>query len=132
MTEGLGHLPMGWVPPDGYPDTGDPWRSAGLTLSRWNMHVGLAAGWWPANHLKVPNIQKNVLPATLPKTHGALVDAVAKRLVFRTLPAAHRDAVLAFLGVAAATPLDEDDAAVGWRLPYLVALILDTPSHGIR
>ena len=132
MTEGLGHLPMGWVPPDGYPDTGDPWRSAGLTLSRWNMHVGLAAGWWPANHLKVPNIQKNVLPATLPKTHGALVDALAKRLVFRTLPAAHRDAVLAFLGVAAATPLDEDDAAVGWRLPYLVALILDTPSHGIR
>ena len=132
MTEGLGHLPMGWVPPDGYPDTGDPWRSAGLTLSRWNMHVGLAAGWWPANHLKVPNIQKNVLPATLPKTHGALVDALAKRLVFRTLPAAQRDAVLAFLGVAAATPLDEDDAAVGWRLPYLVALILDTPSHGIR
>jgi hypothetical protein len=52
--------------------------------------------------------------------------------VFRKLPAAHRDAVLAFLGVAAATPLDEDDAAVGWRLPYLVALILDTPSHGMR
>ena len=99
-----GHLPMGWVPPDGYPDTGDPWRSAGLTLSRWNMHVGLAAGWWPANHLKVPNIQKNVLPATLPKTHGALVDALAKRLVFRKLPAAHRDAVLAFLGVAASHP----------------------------
>ena len=63
---------------------------------------------------------------------GALVDALAKRLVFRTLPSTHRDAVLAFLGVTAATPLDEDDAAVGWRLPYLVALILDTPSHGIR
>ncbi len=132
MTEGLGHRPMGWAPPDGYPDTGDPWRSAGLTLGRWNMHVALAAGWWPANHLKVPNLRKNLLPEDLPGTHGALVDALAKRLVFRKLPAAHRDAVLAFLGRDATDPLDEDDAAVDWRLPYLVALILDTPSHGIR
>ncbi|CAN5700700.1 DUF1800 domain-containing protein [soil metagenome] len=132
MTEGLGHLPMGWVPPDGFPDTGDPWRSAGLTLGRWNMHVGLAGGWWPAKHLKVPNLKKNVLPRDLPATHGGLVDALAKRLVFRKLPPAHRDAVLTFLGRAAGDPLDEDDAAVDWRLPYVVALILDTPSHGIR
>jgi uncharacterized protein (DUF1800 family) len=131
MIEGLGHLPMGWVPPDGYPDTGDPWRSAGLTLGRWNMHVGLAAGWWPANHLKVRDLRQYLVPH-LPATHGALIDALAKRLVFRKLPGAHRDAALAFLGVNAATPLDDDDAAVGWRLPYLVALILDTPSHGIR
>ncbi len=132
MLEGLGHLPMGWVPPDGYPDTGDPWRSAGLTLGRWNMHVGLAAGWWPANHLKVPNLRKSMLGKDLPKTHGGLVDALARRLVFRKLPAAHRASVLTFLERDAADPLDGDDAAVDWRLPYLVALILDTPSHGIR
>ena len=132
MVQGLGHLPMGWVPPDGYPDTGDPWRSAGLTLGRWNMHVGLAAGWWPANHLKVRDLRKNMLPKRLPDTHGKLVDVLSKRLVFRTLPTAHRAAALAFLGVTGATPLDDDDAAVTWRLPYLVALILDTPSHGIR
>ena len=131
MLEGLGHLPMGWVPPDGYPDTGDPWRSAGLTLGRWNMHVGLAAGWWPANHLKVPNL-KNVLPPDLPRTHGGLVDALARRLVFRKLPAAHRASVLAFCERDSADPLNENDAAVGWRLPYVVALILDSPSHGIR
>ena len=132
MLEGLGHLPMGWAPPNGYPDTGDPWRSAGLTLGRWNMHVGLAAGWWPANHLQVPVLRNSVLPAKLPKTYGALVDTLAKRLVFRTLPHAHRNAVLAFLEHQASDPLDADDAAVDWRLPYLVALILDTPSNGIR
>jgi uncharacterized protein (DUF1800 family) len=132
MIEGLGHLPMGWAPPDGYPDTGDPWRSAGLTLGRWNMHVGLAAGWWPANHLDVPNLKKNLLPKKLPKTYGGLVDALAERLVFRRLPDAHRSSVLAFLEHVPSDPLDADDAAVGWRLPYLVALILDTPSHGIR
>ena len=74
----------------------------------------------------------SMLPGGLPATYGGLVDALAKRLVFRRLPAEHRDAVLAFLQHDAADPLDADDAAVGWRLPYLVALILDTPSHGIR
>jgi hypothetical protein len=53
-------------------------------------------------------------------------------LVFRKLPAAHRAAVLAFLQHDEADPLEADDAAVGWCLPYLVALILDTPSHGMR
>ena len=130
--EGLGHLPMGWVPPDGYPDTADPWRSTGLTLGRWNIHMALAGGWWPANDLKVPNLRKTLLPKKLPKTHGALVDVLAKRLVFRTLPPAHRAAILGFLDRDAGAPLDDDDAAVGWRLPYVVALILDSPSHGIR
>jgi hypothetical protein len=132
LIQGLGHLPMGWVPPDGYPDTGDPWRSAGLTLGRWNMHVGLAGGWWPADHLKVLNLRNSMLPDGLPATYGALVDTLAKRLVFRRLPGGHRDAVLAFLQRDAADPLGTGDAAVNWRLPYLVALILDTPSHGIR
>jgi hypothetical protein len=130
--EGLGHLPMGWVPPDGYPDTADPWRSAGLTLGRWNTHMALAGGWWPASDLRVPNLRKTLLPKKLPKTHGGLVDALAKRLVFRTLPPAHRAAILGFLERAAGDPLDEEDAAVDWRLPYVVALILDSPSHGIR
>jgi hypothetical protein len=130
--QGLGHLPMGWVPPDGYPDTADPWRSAGLTLGRWNTHMAIAGGWWPAGDLKVPNLRNNVLPKKLPKTHGALVDVLAKRLVFRTLPSAHKAAILGFLEHAAEDPLDGDHPAVGWRLPYVVALILDTPSHGIR
>ncbi len=55
-----------------------------------------------------------------------------RRLVFRKLEAVHRDAVLAFLGKAASDPLSKTDAAVTWRLPYLVALILDSPYHGIR
>jgi uncharacterized protein (DUF1800 family) len=131
MVEGLGHLPMGWVPPDGYPDTADPWRSAGLTLGRWNTHMNLAGGWWP-DELRIPDLRNNVLPKKLPKTYGGLVDVLAKRLVFRKLPPTHRNAVLAFLEHGATDPLGPTDAAVEWRLPHLVALILDTPSHGIR
>jgi len=72
------------------------------------------------------------LPDTLPKDHGALIQALAKRLVFRTLATPHRDALLAFLGRAATDPISPSSEAVGWRLSYLVALILDSPYHGIR
>jgi uncharacterized protein (DUF1800 family) len=130
MIEGLGDLPFAWSQPDGYPDYADAWRSAGGTLNRWNMHMSLAAGWWP-NQLKVAKLDR-LLPHPLPKKHGALVDALAKRLLFRTMTKAHRDAVLGFLGVQANTPLTKDSAAVNWRLSALVALILDSPYHQVR
>jgi hypothetical protein len=60
------------------------------------------------------------------------VDTLAQRLLFRTLAPPHRQAVLGFLGRAATDPVTSDSEAVGWRLPYLVALILDSPYHGIR
>jgi hypothetical protein len=40
--------------------------------------------------------------------------------------------VLGFLGRSAADPVNRDSEALGWRLPYLVALILDSPYHEVR
>jgi hypothetical protein len=71
--------------------------------------------------------------AKLPKTYGALVDVMAKRLLFRKLAPAHRAAVLAFVERADTDTVNENDPFLqDWRFPYLVALILDTPYHGIR
>ena len=130
MIEGLSDAPLAWVQPNGYPDYADAWRSAGGTLNRWNTHMSLANGWWPDN-LRSPEL-RNLLPKKLPATYGALIDDLARRLVFRTLAPAHRNAVLGFLGKAAGDPLKSTDAAVTWRFGYLVALILDSPYHGIR
>jgi uncharacterized protein (DUF1800 family) len=130
MIEGLGNTPMGWVPPNGYPDVADAWRSAGGMLGRWNMHMSLAAHWWPDTLIRPP--LKKLLPNNLPATHGGLVDALAKRLVFRKLSAEHTDAVLALVGKTSADPLSEGDAAVEWRLAHLVAAILDSPYHLTR
>ena len=127
--DGMSDMPYAWVAPNGYPDVAGAWRSAGNTLNRWNAHLSLAAGW--SDHLRF-NEPRTLLPATLPGTHGELVQALAQRLVFRKLSAAHRDAVLGFLGRATGDVLHPTDEAVGWRLPYLVALILDSPYHGIR
>ena len=131
ILEGLGHAPMAWTQPNGYPDVATAWKSAGGTLNSWNRHVSLAAHWWP-DTLQLPPLQDTLLPHPLPATYGPLVDAVAKKLVFRKLATTHRDAVLTFLGKTADSPLAKGDAAVTWRLPYLVALILDSPYHGIR
>ena len=79
----LGHLPLAWSPPDGYPDEAVAWQSAGGTLGRWNTHLSLAAHWWP-DALRQPPLRK-LLPDRLPRTHGDYVDALAQRLVFRKL-----------------------------------------------
>jgi uncharacterized protein (DUF1800 family) len=130
MLSELGDAPAAWTQPNGYPDDTDAWRSAGGSIGRWNMHMSLAAHWWP-DKLVAPPIRR-LLPRNLPSTHGKLIDALGRRLAFRTPSDEHRDAVLGFIGRAAGDPLSEDDEAVGWRLPYLAALILDSPYHEVR
>ncbi len=131
VLDGFGHAPMRWSQPDGYPDYAAAWSSAGGRINSWNRHLAFAGGWWP-DTLRYRNLRTTLVPKPLPATHGKLIDALAKKLVFRTLTTAHRTAVLDFLGVSASTPLDGDDAAVNWRLEYVAALILDSPYHGIR
>jgi hypothetical protein len=130
MTEGLGDAPLAWGPPNGYPDVADAWRSAGGSLARWNMHQSLAAHWWP-KALRRPDL-RSLLPRRLPRTHGAAVDALARRVVGRRLTDDRRDAVLSLLGRSGDEPLEERDELVRWRLPYVIALILDAPEHEVR
>ena len=48
------------------------------------------------------------LPSPLPNTHGALVQALAKRLIYRTLPAVQRDAVLSLVGKSRHRPAAQE------------------------
>ena len=44
----LGHAPLNWGPPNGYPDTAKDWQSANGVLGRWNNHRSHVNGWWPS------------------------------------------------------------------------------------
>ena len=92
MVEGMSDLPMGWIPPNGYPDYADAWRSAGSTLGRWNMHVGMAQGLVAGEHAAGP--RPAPLPVGLERCPKHLRRAgrqtLAKRLVFRKLAPGHR------------------------------------------
>jgi len=61
-----------------------------------------------------------------------VIDALAKRMVFRTLTPAHRGAILEFLGHRAGDPVTRSSGIVNDRLPHVVALILDAPYHALR
>jgi uncharacterized protein (DUF1800 family) len=130
LSGSLGQPPLGWHPPDGYPDVSPAWQSAGGTLARWNAHLGLAAGWWP-NGFRRPELVDLLRPAH-PRTYGELVDAAAAGLALPRPAAAVRNAICAFLGRSPAARLSADDEALGWRLPYVFALLLDSPAAAIR
>ncbi len=125
--DSLGNSPFGWQPPNGYPDVAAAWLSPGLSFRRWHTKIDVVAGWWP-NGLTGRDL-KALVPSPRPATHGELVDALARRVLFRDPPDNLRTAVLEFLGVTATTPVTSGSAAVGWRLPFVVALLLDSPTH---
>lgn len=128
--DGQGHRPYAWPQPDGYPDRADAWASSAAVLARWNVTLGLTAGWWPSQFSRAP--LSSLVPRRLPATHGALVAGLGTRLLQRPLPASHVTAICAFLGTRPASPLRADSEALGWRLPYVVALVLDSPVHVLR
>ena len=126
----VGHAPLAWALPDGYPDDTASWLSAGTTVNRWNRHLSLAAHWYP-QELRQPDL-RTLLPKNLPRTYGGMVDALAKRLVFRTLSNEHKQVVLALLERQSSDRFTAQDARETYRIAPAVAIILDSPYHGVR
>jgi uncharacterized protein (DUF1800 family) len=126
----VGQAPFSWAPPDGYPDVAAAWNGTGTVLGRWNLHVGLAQGWWKDGlEHPGPSLAARLLPGPRPATRAELVERTAARLMPGTaLPAASRDALVTFLGGAGPVR----DADLGGLFPVLVALLLDTPEWSRR
>ena len=129
--ETLGHAPLRWSQPDGYPDVAAAWASPSGYLGRWNLHLNLTAGWYPKQLTRPASLVKHLLP-TLPATYGGLMDALARRLIGTTLSAPHTAALAGFFGKQPTSPLKATDAAVGGTFAYLVALVLDSPYFSVR
>ena len=126
-----GHAPLRWAPPNGYPDVAAAWASPSGFLLRCNNHLNLAAGWYPSWFTRPADMLKSLVP-TLPGTYGALVDALAVRLIGSKLPAQHTAAVLSVAGKLPTSPLTASDKSLAGHAPYLIALVLDAPSFQLR
>ena len=126
-----GNAPFRWSPPNGFPDVAAVWASPSAFLLRCNLHLNLAAGWYPKQLTRPADLLKSLVPV-LPATYGALVDALAVRLAGAKLPAAHTAAVLSVAGKVPTSPLTAKDKSLAGAAPYLIALVLDSPSFALR
>ena len=113
---GLGQAPLRWPAPNGYPDVAAAWVGSSGTLARWNFHLSQTGGWYPQGLVRSP--LRSLLPAALPATHGALVDALAARLLIAPLTAGQRAAVCAFVDATPAKAAQEHG-----RRPHLAAAV---------
>jgi uncharacterized protein (DUF1800 family) len=126
MLNQLGHAPLNWGPPDGYPDVGDYWGSAHATLGMWNSHRQLVLGSNKGLTYPKPETFVGLQPATV----GQYLDTVALRLVHQPMTAAHKQALLTFLGAKNDTAVK--DLRLGGKVDQLVPLVLDSVYHALR
>ncbi|MFI5891666.1 DUF1800 domain-containing protein [Actinoplanes sp. NPDC051513] len=126
-----GNAPFRWNPPNGFPDVAAIWASPSTFLLRCNLHLNLATGWYPSQLTRPADLLKSLVPA-LPGTYGALVDALAVRLTGVKLPPAHTAAVLSVAGKLPTSPLSSTDKSVAGHAPYLIALVLNSPTFQLR
>jgi hypothetical protein len=126
MVENLGHAPLAWGPPDGYPDYADAWGSAHATLGTWNSHRSILSG-----ALKGLNYAKpDTFVGLKPETVGAYLDTVSQRLIQQTMVPEHRSALLKFLGMAEDAAVK--DVRLGGKIDSLVPLVFDSVYHALR
>jgi uncharacterized protein (DUF1800 family) len=122
----MGQRPLAWPSPNGYPEVHAAWRSASGRLTAWNYHRALVMGWD-----EVPVVPPEELVAGRPQaTVGEYVDSLCRRLCLQTFEPEHRDALIAFVGADAATPVA--GSALPDRVQYLVPLVLDSPYFLLR
>ncbi len=126
MTSQLGMAPLAWSPPDGYADYADAWGSAHATLGMWNSHRALVQGWHEG--LTYPKPESFV--GVKPRTVTTYVDNLALRLLHQPMQAAHKTALMKFLGASKTTKAR--DVRLGGKVDNLLPLLLDSVYHALR
>jgi uncharacterized protein (DUF1800 family) len=120
----LGHLPMHWAPPDGFPDTGEEWAAAGDHIARWNLQRAIVDG--AVKGLVVPRLASTTKVSSRQKA-GDVVDRVARRVLLQHVTPHHRTVLHSSAGRSRRQELG--DLAL---LPGLVALVLGSPYAMVR
>ncbi|GAA1607486.1 DUF1800 domain-containing protein [Kribbella sancticallisti] len=123
----LGHAPLAWPSPNGYPDVAPAWSSAGQMLERWSTHRALAHGWWEG-------LKHSKLPAELrPRkgdTYRVWFDRLGERLIGQRPNSRQRDALATFVGAKSTSRVDQ--GRMEWQAGHVVALVLDSPQFLAR
>ena len=126
FTRKLGQAPLGWEPPDGYPDVANAWSSAAGMLETWNAHRAFLQ----QSFKGLNNPRADSLVTQPAATMATYLDVLCNRLIFQPMQPAERDALIKFLGAKPDTRVT--DANLGGKLPNLAPLVLDSVYHALR
>lgn len=104
-----GHVPFGWSPPDGYPDTLAYW--VGGMLPRWNFGAALMNNEY--SQVTV-DIAAFLAGATTPQQ---IVDRIDAAMFGKRLPAAEKSQLLSYLGVTPTTTTRRETVGLAVATP---------------
>ncbi|WP_395658936.1 DUF1800 domain-containing protein [Nocardioides sp.] len=129
----LGQAPYDWPAPNGFPEVGAAWASAGRVLTAFDTHGDVATASWPpqgATWLE----DSSLLPA-LPATLQTVIDTVALRVVGQKAGPTVSAAVAGLLGRQLGDTIRKDPTYYGdygreTTLATAIAIaLLDSPLH---
>ena len=130
---GLGQAPYDWPAPNGFPEVGAAWASAGRVLTAFDTHAEVTLASWPpqgAVWLK----DSSLLP-TLPATLQTVIDTVALRVVGQKAGPTVSSAIAGLLGKPLSATIRTNPTYYGnygrsTTLATAIAIaLLDSPLH---
>jgi hypothetical protein len=119
-----------WPRPDGAPDRADVWASTTRMLNSWDMHWSMAGGWWPNGEARYKRPT-----AFLPRRgirFDELVDHLSRVVLGRPSTDQLLQAACEGCDIAPAETINRRHAAMSWKFPRLLAVLLDSPAHMSR
>ena len=132
-----GHIPYGWVPPNGYPDAQRYWANTNTSLYQQQFLVGFVEAISysylladPVNALQFGNSAATGVARA--RTPRKAVDQVIARLLLDALPADARALLLAFVAQDTDPDAEMDGAALEARVKGLVFVLLASPWFLLR
>lgn len=127
-----GHIPYGWVPPNGYPDHAGYWSNTNTNLYQQKFLVGLVEGlsysYLLADPLNAAQFGNSVSAGvSRARTPRKAVNNTIANLLFMTLPAEATTACLAFVAQDADPDAEMEAGTLEQRVKGLVFVLLASP-----
>jgi hypothetical protein len=122
-----GQPPYEWPAPNGYPEVGAAWSSAGRVLTSVYVHRDLAARWWPTERATFPT-ERSMLPP-MPATLLQVIDHLGLRLLGERPRQGIAEGVATVVGLPLSQRLTADEVVDSWTFTRIVASLLDSPLH---
>ncbi len=127
LLEDLAHIPYGWEPPDGYPDTAAAWLTSSNLLARWNVASALTHEAYSVKDAKLST--ELFARAGHPSSVAELVDNVANQVFARRLEEDERAPFVAFASDDEGGDAPISPHLLARKLAPLYSLMLASPAY---